>query len=152
MPASKGSMRAFAAAVLLVASSGCTVLQLEPPRLQVTEVSLLGADILRQQLRVRMRVQNPNDVELPVRGLTYEVQVAGETFANGESQRDIVVPALGSTEFDVDVTANAAAALLRVLGNRDRGDPDYRILGKVHLAKGLIRSIPFEHSGTIRLR
>jgi LEA14-like dessication related protein len=87
-----------------------------------------------------------------VRGISYEVQVAGDTFANGESQRDIVVPALGATEFDVDVTANAAAALLRVLGNRDRGDPDYRILGKVHLAKGLIKSIPFEHSGTIRLR
>lgn len=151
MPASMVGIRA-AAAALLVASAGCTMLQLEPPRLQVTEVSLLGADLLKQQLRVRMRVQNPNDVELPVRGITYEVQVAGETFANGESQRDIVVPALGATEFDVDVTANAAAALLRVLGNRDRGAPDYRILGKVHLARGLIKSIPFEHSGTIRLR
>jgi LEA14-like dessication related protein len=145
-------IRAFAAAVLLVAPAACTMLQLEPPSLQVTEVSLLSADLLKQQLRVRMRVQNPNDVELPVRGITYEVQVAGETFANGESQRDIVVPALGSTDFDVDVTANAAAALLRVLGNRDRGAPDYRILGKVHLARGLIKSIPFEHSGTIRLR
>jgi LEA14-like dessication related protein len=145
--------RALAAMVLLAAgSTGCAVARLDPPRLQVMEVSLLGADLLRQQLRVRMRVHNPNDVELPVRGITYEVQVAGETFATGESQRDIVVPALAATEFDVDVTANAAAALLRVLGSRDRGDPAYRVLGKVHLAKGLIRSIPFEHSGTLRLR
>jgi LEA14-like dessication related protein len=146
------AIRAAAGAALLCVAAGCTMLQLEPPRLQVTEVSLLGADLLNQQLRVRMRVQNPNDVELPVRGLTYEVQVAGETFATGESRRDILVPALGSTEFDVDVTANAAAALLRVLGNRDRGDPAYRILGRVHLARGVIKSIPFEHSGTIRLR
>jgi LEA14-like dessication related protein len=152
MPAPISAIRAFGAAVLLALAAGCSVLQLEPPRLQVTEVSLVGADLLKQQLRVRMRVHNPNDVELPVRGISYEVQVAGDTFANGESQRDIVVPALGATEFDVDVTANAAAALLRVLANRDRGDPDYRILGKVHLARGLIKSIPFEHSGTIRLR
>jgi LEA14-like dessication related protein len=139
-------------ALLCVALGGCAVARLQSPQLQVTEVSLLGADLFKQQLRVRMRVQNPNDVELPVRGITYEVQVAGETFATGDSERDIVVPALGSTEFDVDVTANAAAALLRVLGNRDRGDPAYRILGKVRLAKGLIKTIPFEHTGTIRLR
>jgi LEA14-like dessication related protein len=145
--------RALAAAALLAfGTAGCAVARLDPPRLQVIDVSLVGADLLRQQLRVRMRVHNPNDVELPVRSITYEVQVAGETFATGESQRDIVVPALAATEFDVDVTANAAAALLRVLGNRDRGDPDYRVLGKVHLAKGLIRTIPFEHSGTLRLR
>jgi LEA14-like dessication related protein len=146
-------IRALAAAAMLAAvAGGCAIARLEPPRLQVTEVSLLGADLLKQQLRVRMRVHNPNDVELPVRGITYEVQVAGETFASGESTRDIIVPALGATEFDVDVTANAAAALLRVLGNRDRGDPDYRVLGRVHLARGIIRSIPFEHTGTIRLR
>jgi LEA14-like dessication related protein len=141
-----------ALAMLFMSMQGCSVLQLEPPRLQVIDVSLLSADVLKQQLRVRMRVHNPNNMELPVSGITYEVQVAGETFANGESQRDIRVPALGATEFDVDVTANAAAALLRVLGNRDRGDPAYRVLGNVHLAKGLIRTIPFEHTGSIRLR
>src|SRR5690606_21646067 len=111
-------LRALAAAALLAVLGGCAVARLEPPRLQVMDVSLLGGDLLKQQLRLKLRVHNPNDVELPVRGITYEVQLAGETFATGESSRDIRVPALGSTEFDVDVTANAAGALLRVLGSR----------------------------------
>ena len=145
-------IRALAAAAVLAWLPGCALTRLEPPRLQVVDVSLLGGDLLKQQLRFRMRVHNPNDVELPVRGISYEVQLAGETFANGESERDFLVPALGETEFSVDVTANAAAALLRVLGNRDRGDPAWRILGKVRLAKGMIKTIPFDHSGTLKLR
>lgn len=145
-------LRALAAAALLAALGGCAVARLEPPRLQVMDVSLLGGDLLKQQLRLKLRVHNPNEVELPVRGITYEVQLAGETFATGESSRDILVPALGATEFDVDVTANAAAALLRVLGSRDRGDPAYRVFGKVRLSKGVLRTIPFDHSGTLRLR
>ncbi len=145
-------IRVLAATAIVAVLSGCAIARLEPPRLQVVEVGVLGGDLLRQQLRVKMRVHNPNDVELPVSGITYEVQLAGQTFANGESSRDFVVPALGAAEFDLDVTANAAAAVLRMLGDRERGDPTYRILGKVRLAKGMIKTIPFDHSGTLKLR
>lgn len=146
----RGRWRAAVLAAMLLAGSGCAMTRLQPPQLQVVEVGLIGASVLKQQLRLRMRVHNPNDVELPVRGISYEVQLAGETFASGESERDFVVPALGETEFSLDVTANAAGALLRLLG--ERGNPEYRVLGRVHLARGLLRSIPFEHKGELRLR
>lgn len=139
-------------AALGLFSTGCTVARLEPPQLQVIEVGLVGANILKQDLRLRLRVQNPNDVELPVRGISYEVQLSGETFASGESERDFVVPALGETEFNLDVTTNAAAAVLRLLGDRSDRNPEYRLLGRVHLARGLLRSIPFEHRGELKLR
>ncbi len=145
-------IRVLAATAAVALLSACAMARLEPPRLQVLEVGLLGGDLLQQQLRVKMRVHNPNDVELPVRGITYEMQLSGETFANGESSRDFVVPALGAAEFDLDVTANAAAALLRLIGDRARGNPTYRILGKVRLARGMIKTIPFDHSGTVNLR
>lgn len=130
---------------------GCAVARLQPPHLQVLEVGLVGASLLRQDLRLRMRVQNPNDVELPVRGISYEVQLSGETFASGESERDFVVPPLGETDFSLDVSANAAAALLRLLGERS-SSAEYRLSGRVHLARGLLRSIPFEHRGELKLR
>ncbi len=133
-------------------AAGCATMRLEPPQLQVVEVGLVGASLMQQQLRVRMRVQNPNDVELPVRGISYEVLLAGERFAAGESERNFVVPALGETEFNLDVTANAAAALLRVLGDRSGRNPEYRLVGRVHLARGVLRTIPFEHRGELPLR
>src|SRR5690606_26667401 len=118
-----GRWRASMLALLLLAGSGCAMTRLQPPQLQVVEVGLVGAGVLSQQLRVRMRVHNPNDAELPVRGISYEVQLSGETFASGESERDFVVPAVGETEFSLDVTTNAAGALLSLLGNRGTGNP-----------------------------
>ncbi len=142
---------AMALAAMLVLSS-CATLQLEPPHLQVVGVSLLGANILKQQLRVRVRVDNPNKADLPVRGIDCEVQLAGETFATGVSERDFIVPALGTMEFDVDVAANAATALLRMLGSRERGSAEYRVTGTVHLDKGLVRNVPFEQKGELTRR
>jgi LEA14-like dessication related protein len=112
---------------------------------------LLHGDLFQQELRVRMQVRNPNDRALAVRRVQYEVEVAGKAFAHGESERDFTVPANGETQFDVSVTANAAAAVLRLLGSK-RDTVDYRINGKVTLAAGLVRSIAFDQKGEFNLR
>jgi len=147
-------LRSFVACLALALAAGCVVgPSFKEPHLDVVNVQMLKGDLLRQELRVRMRVQNPNDRELPVRGVDYEVQLAGEAFAHGQSERDFVVPANGETEFDVSVTANAAAAVLRLLGSGGKLDAvEYRITGKVMLAKGMLRNIPFDQKGQFKLR
>ena len=142
----------LAAAVLAVA--GCSTLgyKFETPQLTVVQVELVKGDLLQQNLRVRLHVRNPNRRELSVSGITYEIEVAGEKFAHGESERDFVVPALGETEFDVGVTANAAATLLKLATGGMRSDAlDYRLFGKVNLKSGLLRSLPFEQRGSVNL-
>jgi LEA14-like dessication related protein len=147
------AMRVLAAVLMVAVLTGCAYSHLEKPKLEVVDVQLLKGDLLQQQLKVRMRVRNPNDRQLPVAGITYELAVAGEAFAHGESERDFVVPALGSAEFDVNVTANAATALLRLLaGGRKLDSVDYRLTGKVALSSGMLRSIPFDEQGKINLR
>lgn len=147
-------VRQIAAGAMLATLGACSaVVPLQEPKLQVVGVELLRGDLLRQELRVRMRVQNPNARELPVRSITYEVQLGGEAFAHGESERDFLVPANGETEFDVSVTANAAAAVLKLVGSgRKLDNVDYRIAGKVALASGLFRNIPFDQKGTLNLK
>jgi LEA14-like dessication related protein len=139
----------------LVWLSACGVLgpRIETPKLQVVHIDVLHSDLMQQQLRVRLSVRNPNDRVLQVRGITYRMEVAGETFANGESQRDFEVPAQGTTEFDVSMTANAAGTLLRLIASGHKLDKvDYRLVGEVSLAKGLLRKIPFEEKGQFKLR
>ena len=57
------------AMVLLL--GGCTSLgaKLEAPRLSLVGIQLQEASFFEQRLRVRLRVQNPNDLVLPVRGI-----------------------------------------------------------------------------------
>jgi LEA14-like dessication related protein len=152
-------MRRILAALLVAAMLevvGCSALgyKFETPQLSIVRVEFLKGDLLQQNLRVRLHVQNPNRRELPVSSITYEIEVAGEKFAHGESERDFVVPALGETEFDVGVTANAAGVLLKLAtGGMGRRDAlDYRLFGTVNLKSGLLRSLPFEQRGKVDLR
>jgi LEA14-like dessication related protein len=143
----------IASVAILAAACSSLVPKLETPDLQVVGIEVLRGDFLQQQLKVRMRVTNPNDRALPVRSITYQMQVAGEAFAHGESQRDFEIPARGTSEFDVSVTANAAGALLKLLSSGARLDAiDYKMTGRVMLASGLLRNIPFEQKGVFKLR
>jgi LEA14-like dessication related protein len=147
-------MRSVPLLLLAVALSGCALFvpKLETPKLFIVDVEVRKANLLEQQLRVRMRVENPNDRSLPIQGLSYTVYLGGEEFATGVSDASFVVPALGTAEFDMDVTANAAGALFAILGNPRRQGVDYRMKGRVELSHGWLRSIPFEESGTFTLR
>ena len=145
-------MRKLAALAVPALLAACAYTHLQQPELSVVDIDLVKGDLFQQELRVRMRVHNPNDVELPVKSITYEVELSGKAFAHGESLGNFQIPARGQTEFDVNVTANAAGALLRLLTSGDQENAQYRLTGKVQLSSGLLRSIPFDHTGTLKLR
>ncbi|HYK25850.1 MAG TPA: LEA type 2 family protein, partial [Steroidobacteraceae bacterium] len=126
----------------------------EKPNLSIENIALERGDLFSQRLLVHMRVQNPNDRELPVKGLSYTLYINGEQAAHGVSDKSFIVPALGEAEFDMHVTANMAGTVLGLLA-RGGGAPDridYRVAGKVELSSGFMRSIPFDRRGTFSLR
>jgi LEA14-like dessication related protein len=146
-------MKSVAVLLLAVALCGCALFEprLRTPRLSIVSIEVRRANLLEQQLRVRMRVENPNDRSIPVRGLSYTLYLGGQEFATGVSDAGFVVPALGSADFNMDVTSNAAGALFAILNEpRGRGIV-YRMRGRVELSRGWLRSIPFEESGTFTL-
>jgi LEA14-like dessication related protein len=146
-------------AILLAAwaLAGCSAFapKLQSPHLSIVNVEILSSTFWEQRLRVHIRVENPNDRSLPVSALSYSIEVAGQELAHGAANDSFVVPALGESEFATDVSANMASALVALVGRgRDGANNsiDYRILGKVTLADGFVRSIPFEHQGTFKLQ
>ena len=143
-------------AALAVIVAGCASLapQLETPKLSLKGIRMQEASLFEQRFEVRLRVQNPNDLDLPVRGLDLEFELGGEKFATGVSAREFTVPALGEAEFDMLVTSNAATAILNLVraGESRRETIDYRISGKLRTKLGLLRTVPFEEKGTLPLR
>ena len=146
-------MRSFPLLLLAAALSGCALFlpKLQTPGLSIVNVEVLRANLLQQQLRVRMRVENPNDRSLSVKGLSYTVYIGDQEFATGASDASFVVPALGSAEFNMDVDANAAGALFTILSKSRGQGIEYRMRGRVELTRGWLRSIPFEQSGAFTL-
>jgi LEA14-like dessication related protein len=150
-----GAWLAIASLTALVLLSGCGVFgpQFETPKLDVVGLELLDSGFFQQRVRVRMKVLNPNSRELPVRGVNADLELMGEKFASGVSGDEFTVPAFGESEFDMVVSGNMAGALLRVLSSRkEHKEIEYRLKGKVNLAQGILRSIPFSEAGSISLQ
>jgi LEA14-like dessication related protein len=149
-------MRCVAFVLAALALMGCTAFapKLVSPRLSIVEVETLKSTLWEQRLRVHIRVENPNRRALPVAALSYSIEVAGQELAHGAANDSFIVPALGETEFATDVAANVAGALLALLSRGHQGNDaiDYRIVGKVALSDGIVRSIPFEHQGAFKLQ
>ena len=147
-------MGRYALVVLLSILSACSALapKLEAPRLMLVSAAMTSGDIFSQTFRLRMHVQNPNDRELPVRGIDYQLFLEGDSFAEGISDRPFVVPALGETEFDLIVRTNFVSSIGRLLSRlHGKEEVEYVVEGKVLTDIGMFKKIPFQESGTVNL-
>jgi LEA14-like dessication related protein len=140
--------------VLLAALAACTSMgpKLEAPQLSLLGIQTLSADMFAQQFKVRVKVVNPNDLEVAVKGIEYDILLMGDSFAEGTSNQGFVLPALGEAEFDMTVNTNFVSSLGRLVSRMKGGkleDVQYQITGKLLLEKGVLRTIPFSHSGTV---
>jgi LEA14-like dessication related protein len=139
---------------LLAAVAACSSFgpKLESPQLTLLGIQILSADMFSQQFKVRVKVVNPNDLEVAVRGLEYDILLMGDSFAEGTANQPFVLPARGEVEFDMAVTTNFVSSLGRLVSRMQGGkleDVQYQITGKLLLEKGVMRTIPFSHAGTV---
>ena len=151
--ARQGSIWAVLLFAVLLAAGCASTFKLEAPQLSVISMKVQSADIFSQRMLVRMRVLNPNARELPVKGISYRIEVNDAELAQGLTDTPFVVPALGEAEFDVQVTANLATALSQMLSRKGSQDTlDYRLVGSVALSSGFLRRIPFDERGSVKLK
>jgi LEA14-like dessication related protein len=155
-PRRRATPSTWSVLVLLVGGwlGGCAALapDLKTPELSLLGIQMLSTDMFAQKFRVRVKVENPNDLELPVRGLDYKIILMGDIFADGVSSDRFVVPANGEAEFDMVVTTNFVSSLGRLISRVGGGkleDLDYEIAGEVLLDRGFVKKIPFNHHGTV---
>jgi LEA14-like dessication related protein len=138
----------------LVVLPGCSSFgsKLESPELSLVGIQMLSTDMFAQKFKVRVLVKNPNELEIPVRGIDYTIILMGDSFAEGVSNDKFVLPAKGEAEFDMLVTTNFVSSFGRLLSRVGGGklqNLQYEIAGEVLVDKGMIRKVPFSHQGTV---
>jgi LEA14-like dessication related protein len=152
MPIRSARLLVVAACAVLLAACSTMPSNLVAPSVEVVGVQIMSTDMFAQRFKLRMLVNNPNDLELPVTGLEYTVLMLGDRFAEGVSNEAFVLPAKGEAEFDMMVTTSFVSSFGRLLSRAGGGkleNIDYEITGKVFVEKGMLRKIPFNHRGTV---
>ena len=96
----------------LLILSGCQSLAgLESPEVSVSGINLNSFSLFEQEWGLTLRVQNPNDRELTLNSLDYEIYVNGEKFARGLTNESITLPAMGDTKVTTAITTSLLGSL-----------------------------------------
>jgi len=141
-------------AAAVVGLAACTSMpgKVEPPTVTVSDVRMGTAGVLEQQYFVKLRIQNPNDTDLQVRGTSFELELNDKAFAKGVSPQSVTVPRFGSEFVEVE-TVSGITSILRQLGGMTGGTGmesfRYRIKGK--LTTNNAGTIPFDERGDLKL-
>lgn len=138
----------FAAAVLL---AGCSTAEPEPPHVHVADLRLLDSTLFEQRFEINFRIGNPNDFALPLDGLTFDLEVNGESFARGFSNQRVTIPRLGEGNVSVAASTTLVELLRQIRLLAGRTDVTYRLRGHAYLDSLDRRTVPYESAGSFRL-
>ncbi len=134
--------------------SGCAGLLARPvpPQVNIAAISLTDANLFEQRYHIKLRLQNPNDFDLPINGVQFQVQINGRPFASGMSSAPVSVPRLGTAVLEIDAISTLAE-VARQLNDIVMGQTQgvrYTLTGKVHLARPAVE-LPFRQEGDMKL-
>lgn len=138
-------------AALGLAVGGCAAMATRPPGVSLANVSIEEFGLLEQRLGLTLRVMNPNDADLPIDGVSFDVDVNGQHFAKGVSSKAVTIPRLGEALVDVSAVTTLGD-LLRQLGQLAKGGRrtvEYRVHGRLY-GVGL-NGVPFDTTRELKL-
>jgi len=139
--------------IFLLALAGCagTQSRLEPLSVTLADIRPAQIGLLEQEYAIKIRVQNPNNAQVRIDGLSYQIDLNGDLFAKGVSRQSTSVEPFGEIVLDATAVGNLGSIVNQFAKMEKSGPPErfsYRLKGKV--ASGPT-SLPFDSQGTIEL-
>ncbi|MEJ2793981.1 LEA type 2 family protein [Iodobacter sp. LRB] len=139
--------------LLVFLLAGCAGLygNFEKPSVSLAGLSVAEVGLLEQRFVLSLRLTNPNDVSLDIKGVQLSLDVNGQHFAEGVSSEAVTLPKLGSVLVKLNVTTSLSTFIQQFNGLQASGKPiAYRIKGKLFLP---LRpdGVSFERQGEVNL-
>ncbi len=131
--------------------AGCAAMMQkpEPPQVSLAGVNLTSVSLFEQHFQVKLRLQNPNNYDLPLDGFQFDLKLNDQPFLSGTSVTSVTLPRLGTATIDMDAVSKLSGLLSQIQGIASGGSPAvrYTLTGKVHLLRPVL-SLPLKEEGT----
>jgi LEA14-like dessication related protein len=139
-------------ALIVLALAGCARGKPEPEMahvdISISELKLGPSTVLEQTWDLTLRIQNPNNYDIPADGMKYRIDVNGKPFARGVNNQSVMVPRLGEAILQVTAISDLSSVIQQVGDMQRLGQAsiDYYMSGMLYSGEW---RYPFEYSGAI---
>lgn len=148
----RGFWLTLAAAFIL---QGCASLspQFEQPAVEVLSLKMLPSEGLEQRFDVGLKVINPNNRTLNIRGMSYSLIIEGYTVASGVTAEVPKVGPYAEERFTLPASTSLVSSvrLLKHLMALNKNSLDYRLEAKLDLGIPLAPKMRVVEEGKVEL-
>ena len=142
--------------LLTLIVSGCATItpSVKDPQIDLLDLKPLPAEGLQQRFSLTLKVSNPNDETLHVKGMSYSLRVEGYNLVSGVSNQIPAIPAYETVVFDLEAGTHLINGL-RFIEQMLRSPKDslsYSLEAVIDLDKMMVPDITVSHEGQIKLR
>lgn len=136
--------------------SGCVGLprnfnNLKEPRVSLTGLAVKELNLLAPSVLVRLRVENPNDLNIDLDGADVALALNGQPVATGISRSPLTLAKFGASEMNVEVKAGTLQVLQQILLLQANPSVNYDVTGHLNVLNwlGPLGRIPFRFQGDV---
>jgi LEA14-like dessication related protein len=125
--------------------------QLKEPTVSLAGLALNEADLFSPSFLVRLRVENPNDLDVTLDGADAALALNGQPVASGVSRSQVGLARFGSSDLAVQVTANTLGVIQQMLALQNQPNLNYQVTGHLQLLNwlGPLGRVPFSFQGAV---
>ena len=138
---------------LLLAACATVPPEIEPPKISIANIVPKDFTIFEQRFDAQLRIQNPNEKELGINGMRFDIDLNEREFANGMSGEKVTIPRFGSQVVNVEVITGISSFLRQVqeLNKAGAGKIRYRLKGTAFVDAPSSFKLPFDEKGEVDL-
>lgn len=136
---------------LLLAACAGGYRDAEPPEVTVAGLGFGRPGLFEQELRVDLRLRNPNDFDLSIDALEFDLEVNDLPFAEGRTRQGFELAAFGDAVVPVTVIVATSDLMERVMALGAEQRLEYQLTGSAELGDLFGYSVPFERTGKLAL-
>jgi len=150
MPRFRNLLAAFFVLLLLSACAGLSS-RFQKPEISLVDIRSLSSGNLEQRFSLTFRLLNPNDVLLPIRGMSFDLRLQDVKFASGATPENIDIPAFSEQQVSVEVSTNLfrAGQLLFKLIQNPPDQIDYGLEAKIRTSIPLLGTVYVSRSDVV---
>ncbi|RUM39739.1 MAG: hypothetical protein DSY57_00775 [Desulfobulbus sp.] len=147
--------------LFLLLPAGCAGIHghVQEPEVTLADMQVVEMRPLEAVFQIKLRVMNPNDFGLDIRGIRCDVNIDGKHFATGVGDQKSEIPAYGTGLVPVKVYAStlkmfsSVLAMVQGMDGRTAGlaPIHYEISGTIRMGGGINRTVPFHSKGELAL-